>query len=65
MAELLPADGQSDKIRPLLPTDKPRRCRHPGRRPNYHRQARTGIPFVLKTGIPSEFPRAKWSAAAA
>jgi transposase len=41
-------------IEPLLPPPKPRRFRHPGRKPITHRQALTGILFVLRTGIPWE-----------
>jgi transposase len=38
----------------LLPPAKPRRFRHPGRKPVADRNALTGILFVLKTGIPWE-----------
>jgi transposase len=41
-------------IEPLLPPPKPRRFRHPGRKPITHRRALTGILFVLRTGIPWE-----------
>jgi transposase len=41
-------------IEPMLPPMKPRRFRHPGRRPISHRRALTGILFVLRTGIPWE-----------
>lgn len=41
-------------IEPLLPPMKPRRFRHPGRKPVTHRQALTGILFVLFSGIPWE-----------
>ena len=41
-------------IEPLLPPPKPRRFRHPGRKPIGHRETLTGILFVLKTGIPWE-----------
>jgi transposase len=39
---------------PWLPDPKPRRCRSPGRKPLGDRQARPGIRFVRKTGIPWE-----------
>jgi transposase len=39
-------------IEPLLPAPKPRRFRYPGRKPVAHRQALTGILFILKTGLP-------------
>ncbi len=38
-------------VEPMLPRPKPRRFRHPGRKPITHRQALTGILFVLRTGI--------------
>lgn len=41
-------------IEPLLPPHKPRRFRHPGRKPIPHRAALTGILFVLQSGIPWE-----------
>jgi len=41
-------------IEPMLPAPKPRRFRHPGRKPISHRRALTGILFVLRTGIPWE-----------
>jgi len=41
-------------IEPLLPPMKPRRFRYPGRKPITHRQALTGILFVLFSGIPWE-----------
>jgi len=41
-------------IEPMLPPPKPRRFRHPGRKPISHRRALTGILFVLRTGIPWE-----------
>ena len=50
---LLP-DDLWELIEPLLPPPKPRRFRYPGRKPLTHRQALTGILFVLKTGIPWE-----------
>jgi transposase len=48
--ELLP-DGMWARVAPLLPAPKPRRHRHPGRRPVDDRAALAGIVFVLKTGI--------------
>jgi transposase len=48
--ELVP-DGLWERIAPLLPRPKPRRHRHPGRRPIDDRAALAGIVFVLKTGI--------------
>lgn len=49
-APLLP-DALWDRIEPWLPPGKPRRFRFPGRKPLSHRQALTGILFVLRTGI--------------
>jgi transposase len=54
MAKPLLPDDLWELIEPLLPPPKPRRFRYPGRRPITHRQALTGILFVLKTGIPWE-----------
>src|SRR5207237_863854 len=55
MAKPLVSDALWDLIRPLLPPVKPRRFRFPGRKPVVDdRKALTGIPFVLKTGIPWE-----------
>jgi transposase len=54
MAKPLLPDDLWELIEPLLPPPKPRRRRHPGRKPVTHRQALTGILFVLKTGIPWE-----------
>ena len=48
--QLIP-DGLWERIAPLLPPPKPRRHRHPGRRPIDDRAALAGIVFVLKTGI--------------
>jgi transposase len=48
--ELVP-DGLWEQVAPLLPPPKPRRSRHPGRRPVEDRAALAGIVFVLKTGI--------------
>jgi transposase len=42
-------------IEPILPPLKPRRFRHPGRKPLTNRQCLTGILYVLKTGIPWEY----------
>jgi transposase len=54
MARPLVSDALWAAIEPLLPPPKPRRFRYPGRRPITHRQALTGILFVLKSGIPWE-----------
>jgi transposase len=54
MAKPLVPDELWEIIQPLLPPPKPRRFRYPGRKPISDRQALTGIPFVLKTGIPWE-----------
>ncbi len=54
MAKPLLDDELWKVIEPMLPPPKPRRFRHPGRKPISHRQALTGILFVLKTGIPWE-----------
>ncbi len=51
MAKPLLPDALWQRIEPLLPSPKPRRFRFPGRKPLTHRQALTGILFVLKTGI--------------
>src|SRR5262249_49991363 len=51
MAKPLLTDELWRRIEPLLPPPKPRRFRFPGRKPLTHRQALTGILFVLKTGI--------------
>ena len=51
MAKPILDDDLWTVIEPLLPAPKPRRFRHPGRKPISHRQALTGILFVLKTGI--------------
>jgi transposase len=42
-------------IQPLLPPPKPRRRKHPGRKPLEDRCALTGILYVLRTGIPWEY----------
>ena len=58
MAKPLLPDDLWETIRPVLPPPKPRRFRHPGRKPVDDRTALTGVLFVLKTGIPWEdFPR--------
>ncbi len=51
MATPLLPDALWERIEPLLPPVKPRRFRFPGRKPLTHRQALTGILFVLRTGI--------------
>ena len=51
MIEELVPDGLWERVAPLLPPPKPRRHRHPGRRPIDDRAALAGIVFVLKTGI--------------
>jgi len=51
MASPLLSDALWERIEPLLPPLKPRRFRFPGRKPLSHRQALTGILFVLRTGI--------------
>jgi transposase len=53
MAAPLVPDDLWERIRPLIPV-KPRRRRHPGRKPIDPRKALTAIVFVLKTGIPWE-----------
>jgi transposase len=54
MAKPLVSDELWEVLQPLLPPPKPRRFRHPGRKPVDDRKALTGILFVLKTGIPWE-----------
>ena len=54
MAKPLLDDELWSLIEPILPPPKPRRFRHPGRKPLDRRKALTGILFVLKTGIPWE-----------
>jgi transposase len=51
MAKPLVSDELWAILQPLLPPPKPRRFRHPGRKPVEDRKALTGILFVLKTGI--------------
>ena len=48
--DLVP-DRLWEQFAPLLPPPKPRRYRHPGRRPVDDRAALAGIVFDLKTGI--------------
>jgi transposase len=54
MAKPILNDELWELIEPLLPAPKPRRFRHPGRKPIGHREALTGILFVLMSGIPWE-----------
>jgi len=54
MAKPLVSDALWERIEPLLLPPKPRRFRHPGRKPIDRRMVRCGIIFVLKTGIPWE-----------
>ncbi len=63
--EGLVPDGLWERIAPLLPPPKPRRHRHPGRRPIDDRAALAGIVFVLKTGIAWNQLPTSWSAARA
>lgn len=57
MAKPLLPDDLWEIIQPILPPPKPRRFRHPGRKPVEDRTCLTGILFVLKTGIQWEdFP---------
>lgn len=51
MAKPLLPDELWVRIEPLLPGQKPRRYRYPGRKPLTNRQALTGILFVLRTGL--------------
>jgi transposase len=55
MAKPILDDALWESIGPLLPPPKPRRRRHPGRKPIPHRAALTGILYVLRTGIPWEY----------
>ncbi len=41
-------------VEPLLPEPRKRRYRHPGRKPISHKQALTGILYMLKSGVPWE-----------
>jgi transposase len=54
MAKPLLSDELWAEIESLLPAPKPRRFRHPGRKPIDNRRALTGILFVLKSGVPWE-----------
>ncbi len=54
VSELLPAELWAE-IEAVLPPPKPRRFRHPGRKPMDPRKALTGILYVLRTGIPWEY----------
>lgn len=54
MAKELLEDGLWERIAPRLPPPKPRRRRHPGRKPLENRSVLTGILFVLRSGIPWE-----------
>ena len=54
MAHPLVSDALWERIEPLLPPQKPRRFRFPGRKPLDRRKILTRIIFVLKTGIPWE-----------
>jgi transposase len=54
MALPLVSDALWSRIEPLLPPEKRRRFRFPGRKPLDRRKVLTGIIFVLKTGIPWE-----------
>lgn len=51
MAKQLVSDDLWARIEPLLPPEKPRRSRFPGRKPIDRRKVLTGIIFVLKSGI--------------
>jgi transposase len=55
MAKRILDDDLWELIEPLLPPQKPRRKRFPGRKPIEARKALTGILFVLKTGIGWEY----------
>ena len=51
MAKPILDDALWSIVEPLLPAPRPRRFRYPERKPITHRQALTGILFVLKTGL--------------
>lgn len=51
MGKPIVEDALWAEIEPLLPPAKPRRLRHPGRKPVPDRAALTGILFVLRTGL--------------
>lgn len=55
MAKPILSDALWKRIEPLLPPPKPRRRRHPGRKPIPHRATLTGILYVLRTGVPWEY----------
>ena len=58
MSKLFVEDELWERVEPLLPAPKPRRFRHPGRKPLDNRAALTGILFILKTGLPwNDLPR--------
>ena len=57
MAKPLLPDELWERIEPLLPPPKQRRVRFPGRKPLDNRKALTGIPW--------EYLRWRWAAAAA
>lgn len=54
MAKPLVSDTLWQRLEPLLPPEKARRFRFPGRKPLDRRKVLAGIIFVLKTGIPWE-----------
>jgi len=54
MARAILDDDLWAMIEPMLPPPKPRRFRHPGRKPIDNRRALTGVLFVLRSGIPWE-----------
>jgi transposase len=54
MAKPILDDALWAMIEPMLPPPKPRRFRHPGRKPVSNRRTLTGILFVLRSGIPWE-----------
>lgn len=54
MAKELVSDELWAIVEPLLPPEKERRYRNPGRKPMDRRRVFTGILFVLKSGIPWE-----------
>jgi transposase len=55
MAKPLVSDARWAAVAPLLPRHRPRDPRKPGRRRVPDRACRTGIVFVLKTGLPWEY----------
>ena len=54
MAKPLLDDELWALIAPLLPAPRPRRAKHPGRKPLDDRAVLAGILFVLQSGIPWE-----------